>query len=79
VKNTSKAIINGMDGDQRIHPIKAMRPLTYIGSRTCRYNPVTTSSLGGSMGAGVPRPFTVKSQKHQIIIPALIAHKGIDK
>src|SRR5262245_49991208 len=38
-------------------------PARYIGLRTWRYRPVTTSRSGGAMGAGVPRPWRAKRAK----------------
>src|SRR3954452_13437338 len=35
----------------------------YIGLRTSRYRPVTTSVPGGAMGAGVPKPSIAKRRK----------------
>src|ERR1700682_657004 len=35
---------------------------TYIGLRTQRYGPLTTSRRGGSNGAGVPRPRQAKAR-----------------
>src|SRR5260221_5289779 len=37
----------------------------YIGFRTYRYGPTSTSNRGGSNGAGVPRPERVKVKMHQ--------------
>src|SRR5437870_524329 len=37
----------------------------YIGLRTKRYGPTMTSRRGGSNGAGVPRPITMKVAMHQ--------------
>ena len=36
----------------------------YIGFLTNRYGPATTSCLGGSNGAGVPRPITMNVAMH---------------
>src|SRR5713226_2670216 len=36
-----------------------------MGLRTKRYGPRTTRWRGGSMGAGVPRPVTANSHRHQ--------------
>src|SRR5687768_8770530 len=43
-----------------------VRTPTYMGLRVYRYRPRTTSVVGGSVGAGVPRPVTAKSHKHHV-------------
>jgi hypothetical protein len=44
------------------HPTKNPK---YIGFRTYRYSPTTTSLLGGAIGAGVPCPVHPKSHTHR--------------
>jgi hypothetical protein len=43
------------------HPTKNPK---YIGFRTYRYDPTTTSLFGGAIGAGVPSPVQPKSHTH---------------
>src|SRR6266849_8246646 len=46
-----------------------------MGLRTKRYGPRTTRWRGGSMGAGVPRPVTANSHRHQKYPPAPAARR----
>src|SRR5215472_9741038 len=46
------------------HPAKNPK---YIGFRTYRSNPTTTSFFGGATGAGVPRPVHPKSHTHRSV------------
>src|ERR1700733_5523041 len=45
-------------------PAQPAKKPRYIGFRTYRYGPTTTSLCGGAMGAGVPCPVLPKSQIH---------------
>src|SRR2546428_7819099 len=51
-------------------PPSARTAPLYIGFRTKRYGPRTTSLRGGSKGAGVPLPTTTNVRMHQIAITA---------